>query len=388
MLQLINCFRVAARSACYLVLAGYVGIAVAEVTILTTPDGGLQPRLVTDRSDTVHLLYFKKSSDKTDASEGNLFYSSWNQLRKEFGQPVQVSTVPFDLQASISRASLAVGGDGRVHAVWYLPEEGQYFHTRSNPQRTQFEPQRAMVRKFAEGIDAAADVAADGTRVAIVWGAGDLSRESTRTVYARFSSDHGASFDDEIQIGNPELGACACCSLASEYIDDDLLVAYRSAIDGSGRHMQLLTLKNVTGGTMNAADASYAEVQELQKWELSGCPVSTNDIVLTGAAESTVIFETRGRIVEWQYPDGQQQIIAETVTGTRQKNPSFAIDASGRRLVVWGEATSYAKGGALNMRLIDKDGSVREVKHNEIEMPDFSFPATAVLPDETFLVLY
>lgn len=135
---------------------------------------------------------------------------------------------------------------------------------------------------------------------------------------------------------------------------------------------------------MNAADASYAEVQELQKWELSGCPVSTNDIVLTGAAESTVIFETRGRIVEWQYPDGQQQIIAETVTGTRQKNPSFAIDASGRRLVVWGEATSYAKGGALNMRLIDKDGSVREVKHNEIEMPDFSFPATAVLPDETF----
>lgn len=69
-----------------------------------------------------------------------------------------------------------------------------------------------MVRKFAEGIDAAADVAADGTRVAIVWGAGDLSRESTRTVYARFSSDHGASFDDEIQIGNPELGACACCS--------------------------------------------------------------------------------------------------------------------------------------------------------------------------------
>lgn len=61
MLQLINCFRVAARSACYLVLAGYVGIAVAEVTILTTPDGGLQPRLVTDRSDTVHLLYFKKA---------------------------------------------------------------------------------------------------------------------------------------------------------------------------------------------------------------------------------------------------------------------------------------------------------------------------------------
>ena len=77
----------------------------------------------------------------------------------------------------------------------------------------------AMVSQFGEGIDAGADIAAFGSRVAVVWAAGDLSREFERTVFTRISADNGASFGDELQISNPDLGACACCSLAADFTD-------------------------------------------------------------------------------------------------------------------------------------------------------------------------
>ena len=74
-----------------------------------------------------------------------------------------------------------------------------------------------MVTQFIEGVDAAGDVAAVGNQVALLWGAGALSSEESRTVYARFSDDGGVSFGPELQVGNRDIGACACCSLAAEF---------------------------------------------------------------------------------------------------------------------------------------------------------------------------
>ena len=213
--------------------------ALAEIHIQKTPDGGVQPRLSVDESGNVHLLYFKKRLSAPSAREGNLYYRQYMTNEKRFGLPVKVSSSASDIRTfSIARASMAVGGDGRVHVVWYLPRDNQYFYTRSNIERTQFEVQEAVVEMFGEGLDAGADVAVLGSQVAIVWGAGSLSREYERTVYGRLSSDSGASFSDEMQVGNKELGACACCSLAANFAQhDELSVAYRSAIDLSLIHI-------------------------------------------------------------------------------------------------------------------------------------------------------
>lgn len=283
---------------------------------------------------------------------------------------------------------MAVGGDGRVHVVWYLPGDNQYFYTRSNTERSQFETQQSVVDLFGEGLDAGADIAALGSQVAIVWGAGALSREPERTVYGRISTDSGATFSDELQMGKKELGACACCSLATNFgAENELAIAYRSAIDGVGRHMQALTVQ-FAGKTIESG--SYAELSPLQEWELSACPLSTNDITVDAKGSQWLVFETEGRINQLQLGGGiDAMAVAEPFIKTRQKNPAVAINSAGDRLIVWGEAISHTRGGRLNMHLFTDDGSDKNAEFTEeISIPQFSFPAAAVLPGGDFLVLY
>ena len=374
---------------CLLVVLLLGSVAVAEIHIQKTPDGGVQPRLNIDESGNIHLLYFKKRLSAPSAREGNLYYRQYLPKQNRFGLPIKVSSTAYDIRTyAIARASMAVGGDGRVHVVWYLPGDNQYFYTRSNTERSQFEIQQPVVKEFGEGLDAGADIAAIGSQVAIVWGAGALSREYERTVYGRISIDSGATFSDELQMGNKELGACACCSLATNFgAENELAIAYRSAVDGVGRHMQVLTVQ-FAGKTIESG--GYAELSPLQEWELSACPLSTNDITVDVEANQWLVFETEGRINHLQLGMAAEAMpVAEPFIKTRQKNPAVAINTKGERLIVWGEAISHTRGGRLNMHLFtEKESGEKAEFAEEISIPKFSFPAAAALPSGDFLVLY
>lgn len=370
-----------------LLLSLAVHAAEPTVVIQATPDGGLQPRLVSDAQGGLHLLYFKKRLERRDAREGNLYYRPWLADEERFGTQVRVSSQAFAVQAfAIARAAMAIDGSGRLHVVWYLPRSNAYFYTRSDASRSRFEPQRQIVSENLEGIDAGADVAARGDRVAVVWGAGDLSAEHERAMFGRFSTDNGASFGAEQRISNPDLGACACCAMAVDYLESDsLLLAYRSAIDGIGRHMQLLTVE-MAGE--DAQSGRYEPVTEFQEWEASYCPLSTNDISLEGE-RPWLVFETESRIIQMPLPDGERSAVGEAFMETRQKNPSVAVNEAGQRLVAWGEAISHTRGGRLNLRLFSEDGEDMGVRLDEdIQIGDFSFPAAAALPDGRFLLLH
>jgi len=368
-------------------------VARAEVFVTSTPDGGLQPRLVTAADGGVHLLYFKKRLSAPSAREGNLYYREYLGEERRFGLPVKVSSTAFNLQTfAIARASMAFDGEGRAHVVWYLPRENRYLYARSDAQRLQFEEQRSLVSEYIEGVDAAADVAAEGNQVAIVWGAGALSAEQERTVYARFSDDGGESFGAEQRVGNNDLGACACCSLAAEFdTQGRLSIAYRSAIDGVGRHMQWLTLHAETPSLATANEAlrgDYSPLQPLQEWEMSSCPLSTNDFALDTNGEPWVAFETAARIIRLK-ANGTAAAVQEPATQTRQKNPSIAVAANGDVLTAWGEAISHSKGGALRAQLEDANGVIIEWElGTEITLPNFSFPAAAAIGGNDFLLLW
>ena len=368
-------------------------VARAEVFVTSTPDGGLQPRLVTAADGGVHLLYFKKRLSAPSAREGNLYYREYLREERRFGLPVKVSSTAFNLQTfAIARASMAFDVEGRAHVVWYLPRENRYLYARSDAQRLQFEEQRSLVSEYIEGVDAAADVAAEGNQVAIVWGAGALSAEQERTVYARFSDDGGESFGAEQRVGNNDLGACACCSLAAEFdTQGRLSIAYRSAIDGVGRHMQWLTLHAETPSLATANEAlrgDYSPLQPLQEWEMSSCPLSTNDFALDKNGEPWVAFETAARIIRLK-ANGTAAAVQEPATQTRQKNPSIAVAANGDVLTAWGEAISHSKGGALRAQLEDANGVIIEWElGTEITLPNFSFPAAAAIGGNDFLLLW
>ncbi len=363
-------------------------VAFAEIIIQPTPDQGLQPRLSVDDNGNVHLLYFKKRINRPASREGNLYYRSYDHETGQFSLPVKVSSSAFSMQTfSIARASMAITEDGRVHAFWYYPRTSEMIYSRSNPERTMFETQRSMVSVFQEGIDAGGDIASIGSSVALVWGAGKLTEEHQRTMFARFSDDYGKTFSDEVMVSNPDLGACACCSLAADYAgSSDLVIGYRSAIDGVGRHMQVLTLKNINQGITGAF---YGEMSELQEWEASFCPLSTNDIERMGE-QRWLVFETQNRIMRMELmSQNPVSAVGEPFSETRQKNPALAINHIGEQLIVWGEAISHSRGGRLNLRLLNKDGSNAEYSFTEnIMINDYSFPAAASLPNNDFMVLH
>ena len=368
-------------------------VARGEVFVTSIPDGGLQPRLVTAADGGVHLLYFKKRLSAPSAREGNLYYREYLREERRFGLPIKVSSTAFNLQTfAIARASMAIDVEGRAHVIWYLPRENRYLYARSDVQRLQFEEQRSLVSAYIEGVDAAADVAAEGNQVAIVWGAGALSAEQERTVYARFSDDGCESFGAEQRVGNKDLGACACCSLAAEFDPQGRLsIAYRSAIDGVGRHMQWLTLHAETPSLATANEAlrgDYSPLQPLQEWEMSSCPLSTNDFALDTNGEPWVAFETAARIIRLK-ANGTAAAVQEPATQTRQKNPSIAVAANGDVLTAWGEAISHSKGGALRAQLEDANGVIIEWElGTEITLPNFSFPAAAAIGGNDFLLLW
>ncbi|MED5412710.1 MAG: hypothetical protein VYE30_10225 [Pseudomonadota bacterium] len=377
------------RFSLVLALFGWVFTTQAEVLVQATPDNGLQPRLSVDSNGDIHLLYFKKRLNTPAAREGNLYYRQYNVEAGRFGLPVKVSSSAFAMQTfSIARASMAVTDDGRIHVMWYYPNSAEFIYSRSNTERTAFEQQRSIVENFREGIDAGGDVAAIGNQVALIWGAGDLSAEDERSMFARFSHDSGANFGEEVMISNPDLGACACCSMAADYLDEnELLVAYRSAIGGIGRHMQLLTISGV-GEEIN--NAFYGAMNDQQQWEASYCPLSTNDIVRDAEGQRWLVFETESRIVQMNL-SYQSDIakVAEAFTETRQKNPAIAVNKAGDRIIVWGEAISHARGGRMNMRVVDSTGNEVDFSlDREIQIQDYSFPAAATLPNGDFLVLH
>ena len=363
-------------------------VAFAEIIIQPTPDQGLQPRLSVDDNGNVHLLYFKKRINRPASREGNLYYRSYDHETGQFSLPVKVSSSAFSLQTfSIARASMAISEDGRVHAFWYYPRTSEMIYSRSNPERTMFETQRSMVSVFQEGIDAGGDIASIGSSVALVWGAGKLTEEHQRTMFARFSDDYGKTFGDEVMVSNPDLGACACCSLAADYAgSSDLVIGYRSAIDGVGRHMQVLTLENISQGITGAF---YGEMSELQEWEASFCPLSTNDIGRTGE-QRWLVFETQNRIMRMELmSQNPAYAVGAPFSETRQKNPALAINQIGEQLIVWGEAISHSRGGRLNLKLLNKDGSNAGYSFTEnIMINDYSFPAAASLPNNDFIVLH
>ncbi len=363
-------------------------VPLVEISLQRVPDEGILPRLLLDENGITHLLYFKKRFASPRERNGDLYYRQFDSSTESWGIPVKVTSEPFNHSGSVGRGGFAVDGDGRIHVVWYTIRPDHYFYSRSNPQRSAFEEQRSMVTDNIVGVDAGADVAAKGNQVAIVWAAGDLQREQERTVFARISLDHGQTFSAELMLGNKSFGACACCTVATEFSPQSALrVAYRSAVEGIGRHMQLLTLSPIKA---TAGDSNYSNLHDLQRWELSSCPVTTNDLVLGPEQQEWMIFETESRIVEMNISAGTApQQVADPLTQTRQKNPAMAFDKEGNRLIVWAEGISFTRGGQLNWQLFDAQGiKVPSIDKPDLTVTDDSFPAVLARPGGGFIILY
>jgi hypothetical protein len=362
--------------------------ALPSVSVDRVPNGGIHPRIMFDEWGDTHLLYFRAEFPDSGAYLGNLYYSRYDNSTGLWRPELKVSAEPFNYKDPIYRANLAIDGEGRVHVLWFVDRPAQYVYTRSNIEKSVFEDPRLLVRQNMEGIDAAAEIASYNNRIAIVWGAGDLMREDQRSIYLLESQDYGSTFGDEVMIADSALGACACCGLAAEFNQQgELIVAYRSAINNTGRHMQRLV---VARNAHNEIQTSYQPVHALSEWELSSCPVSTNDIVRDEEGDHWLAYETQSRVLKLNMSDNSAPVfVSELSTGTREKHPAMASNGTGFHLIAWGEGGGFFSGGMLRRALFDQYGTEIDLpESDDLEIPDRSFVAVMVKPDGDFLVLY
>jgi hypothetical protein len=223
------------------------------VTLLQTPDGGIQPQAVRDARGVVHLIYYRG-----DPGGGDIFYVRREPRKASFSAPIRVNSVPGSAIAAgtIRGAQLALGKGGRLHVAWNggdkaapnrLDGGAPMLYTRLNDAGTAFEPQRNLMQRTRH-LDGGGTVAADAAgNVYVAWHGHDASAdgEQGRRLWIARSRDDGKTFSPEAPAFAEPTGACACCgSRAFADREGTVYVLYRSASTNVDRDMYLLVSRD------------------------------------------------------------------------------------------------------------------------------------------------
>ena len=221
--------------------------APAQVVVMKTPDGGIQPRATVDARGTLHLLYFKG-----EALAGDLYYESREAGAERFAPAIRVNHRPGSAVATgtVRGGQLALGKGGRAHVAWNGSGKvaGQggsaMLYARLNDAGTAFQDERDVMGDTAV-LDGGGTVAADALgNVYVAWHAlkaGSPRGEEERQVWVARSTDEGKTFSREAPAWTERTGVCPCCSMRA--IADQkgfVTLLYRSATDGVNRDIYRL----------------------------------------------------------------------------------------------------------------------------------------------------
>lgn len=347
------------------------------VVIQAMSENEIQPKLLHDKQGRTNLIYFKM--EDVESRLGNLYYKQYLLKTNNWSKPIKISTETYRRPDVIATAKMAIDGQGRLHVVWLDHKPTAYLYSRSNRSIVKFDTPRAIIKKHIDGAEANAVVSAYNNRVSMVWMAGH--DENLRTVYSMTSNDNGETFGPETMFGDQSLGGCACCAYASSYTDKgELLVAYRSAKNGSDRDMQLLSLFESQKSTLL-----------IDKWNYNACPVSTNSMVQDNKSNTWITWETKGKIYYSMRKEKSinPTLVSQADSAIRQKHPVMAINDGGFKLVAWSEGDGYFSGGELKLKIYDPQFQELESPTTNTMHPAlFSSAAVTSLADGSFMVLY
>jgi hypothetical protein len=364
-----------------------------RVTLLRTPDGGIQPQAAADAQGTVHLIYYKGES-----GAGDIFYVQRSANAEEFSKPIQVNSQRGSAMAagSIRGAQLAVGKNGRVHVAWdgmgkggkkvniNGKDETPLLYTRLNDAGTAFEPERNILT-YTAGLDGGSSVAADlQGNVYVTWHGSapdNKDKEAGRAVFVARSTDEGKTFQREKPAVAKKTGACGCCGMRA-FADSQgaVYILYRAATDMSERGETLLVSRK---------PGADFEVAFSHPWKAMTCPMS-----------SATLTESKGRVLAaWETGDNvffanidpktmQVSRPIAPMAGLKRKHPVALANANSETLFVWTEGTGWAKGGSVAWQIFDKDGNPAGEKGRASGVPVWSLPTAFAKADGSFTIVF
>ena len=364
---------------------------VGTVTLMPTPNGGIQPQTAVDSRGAVHLLYYKG-----DPAAGDLFYARMQPGETRFSAPIQVNSQPGSAIAmgTIRGGQIAVGANDRVHVAWNGSNKAgpkgpganpnPMLYTHLNAAGTAFEPQRNLIT-WAGGLDGGGTLAAARTGdVYVAWHANPKSDgEENRAVYLAHSTDNGQTFARERRINSVPTGVCGCCALRA-FVDRDgkVYVFYRAATEKIYRDMYLLTSAD-KGATFRS--------EKVHPWNLNACPMSSSSMtqVRTGVEAA---WETKEQIYFADFrPDGSRltpPLSAPSGGNGPRKHPVVVANANGQTLLAWTEGTGWSRGGSVAWQVYGPDGPLPALQGRQPGVPVWGLLTAFARPDGGFTLLY
>ena len=363
--------------------------ALPEISVIRTPDDGIQPQTALDSRGVLHMIYFKG-----DPSAGDVEYVRREPGAKDFSTPIRVNSQPSSAVAigTVRGPQMALGRNDRAYVAWFGSSQAvpsgpdgatPVLFSRLNDSATAFEPQRNLMR-FAKGVNGGFSVAADRKgSVYVVWHAtGKIEGEANRLVYLTRSTDDGATFAPEVPISPTALGACGCCGMRS-FVDDGgaLYVLYRAATESIHRDMTLLVSTD-HGRTFRAA--------RLAPWDLNACPMSTS-YLSEGRHGVLAAWETAGQVYFAEINAGTLSLppfMAAPGEAGARNHPAVALNFRGQVLLAWTEGTAWSKGGALAWQLFDGAGRPIASEGHAPGVPVWGLPSVFTNGKGNFTIVY
>lgn len=358
-----------------------------SVSLLRTPNGGIQPQAAFDEAGVTHLLYFKG-----EPAAGDIYYVRQDLGKATFSKPIRVNSESGSAIAvgTIRGAQLALGRNGRVHVAWNgnkdaLGHKGApMLYARSNDAGTAFEPQRD-VSTFTAWLDGGGSVAADGAgNVYVIWHAfkpGNEEGEAGRAVFVAHSTDDGKTFAREKLAASIPTGACGCCGLKAFADPRGILFAlFRSASNMTNRAETLLISRNQAAGF---------EIAYSHPWNISTCVMSSAS--LTASARRTLAaWETEGQVYFAGVNAKTFKVSAPTPPpgNGQRKHPVVVENGKGETLLAWTEGTGWQRGGAAAWQLFDANDQATSERGRVDGVPVWGLVAAVAKPDDSFVVFY
>ena len=362
-----------------------------RVTVIATPDGGIQPQVIVDAAGVLHLIYFKG-----EPAHGDLFYVRSKPGTIEFSKPVRVNSQPGSAVAigSIRGGQLALGRDGWVFVAWNGSQKAEPANpikgtpmlcARLKADGGEFDPQRNLMHRSFY-LDGGGSIAADKDgNVYVAWHATSKDApagEAGRRLWIARSQDDGATFSDEQPALDDATGACACCGTKA-LVDrlGTLFVLYRAAKGNVERDMMLATSRD---------HGAHFRAASLEPWPVSTCPMSSESL-FNSPLGVLAAWETKGQVA-FARVDPKSLVASGPISppgGGNRKHPAVASNRDGETIVVWAEDTGWQRGGSLVWRVFDRDSrATRSMGRVNDGIPMWGTPAVAALPDGRFLIIH
>lgn len=362
--------------------------AAPSVETIRTPEGGIQPQAVVDRSGRIHLLSFSG-----DPKNGKLWYRTRLANSEQWSRAVAVNADAAGAVAmgTIRGGQLAVGGDGIAHVLWFGAQAGgghgasPLLYSRLSEDGSRFEPARNLMR-VSSVLDGGGSIAADSRgNVVAAWQAAEVAGggEERRRLFIARSTDGGKNFSADTPAWSEPTGACACCS-TRVFADSRgrFHVLYRSAQARVNRDMFLVSAESARGEFTGG---------RVDPWQIPACPMSSA-AMYEGAKAIVAAWETDGQ-VRFGWIEGAAGRVARITSAPGnpggRKHPSIAVNDAGEILLAWAEGTGWNRGGVLAWQQYSPAGQpIGAPGRIETGIPSWSLPSVVALPGGRFRIFH